>query len=298
MKTLAIASLVLFLSACSSSADQNASAVQSAPEQTADTAAAVETTQNGTDVNSGATNVANASMLNGTLMVPAESNITITLPMGGIVASFSHLPGTFVRQGEVIAVLENTEFIDLQQGYLEAAAQCDFLENEYNRQKALSAEDATSQKRLQQSRADYFSMKSRREASAARLTMLGIKPEKLAGDGIASRLEVRAPQGGYVSEVMVNQGKFVAAGEAICQIINKNQIFLNLIAYEKDLKAIRNGQKLEFRVNGLGDETFNAVVTAIDQRVDPVNRSVKVYAKATQTHPEFRPGMYVTVRIK
>lgn len=295
MKTLSIISFALFLAACSSPVGTTAPAAAPATEQPADTAVVA---QSGIDASSGATNVANSSMLNGTLMVPAENNITITLPMGGIVASFMHLPGAYVRKGETIAVLENTEFIDLQQGYLEAVAQYDFLDTEYNRQKALSAEDATSQKRLQQSRADYLSMKSRRDAFAARLKMLGVSPEKLASGGIVSQLDVRAPQNGYVSEVMVNQGKFVAAGEPICQIINKNQIYLDLIAYEKDLHSIRNGQKLEFRVNGLGDEVFEAVVTAIDQRVDPVNRSVKVYAKALHMHPEFRPGMYVTVRMK
>lgn len=296
MKTLAIIAFSLFLAACSSSAaDTAAASEQTVAESSVDTVA-VE--NKGVDANSGATNVANPTMLNGTLIVPAENNITITLPMGGIIASFSHLPGAYIRKGETIAVLENVEFIDLQQGYLDAAAQCQFLETEYNRQKALLDEDATSQKRLQQSRADYLSMKSRREATSARLKMLGVVPEKLSAEGIASQLDVRAPQSGYISEVMVNQGKFVAAGEAICQIINKNQIYLNLIAYEKDLKTVHNGQQLEFRVNGLGDDTFTAVVTAIDQRVDPVNRSVKVYAKATQTHPEFRPGMYVTVQIK
>lgn len=293
MKTLAIIASLLLLAACSTPSGKAASASEPTAALPADTTAM---TQDGIDASSGATNVENPTILNGTLIVPAENNISITLPMGGIVASFSHLPGAYVRRGEVIAVLENTEFIDLQQGYLEAAAQCEFLEAEYNRQKALSAEDATSQKRLQQSRAEYLSMKSRREATAARLKMLGVAPEKLAEGAITSRLEVRAPQSGYVSEVMVNQGKFVAAGESICQIINKNQIFLNLIAYEKDLQSIHNGQKIEFRVTGLGEQTFTAIVTAIDQRVDPVNRSVKVYAKASQTHPEFRPGMYITAR--
>lgn len=294
MKTLSIILFALFLTACSSSVGTPAPAAATGAEQSADTVAG----QTDMDANSGATNVANPSMLNGTLIVPAENNISITLPMGGIVASFSHLPGAYVRKGETIAVLENTEFIDLQQSYLEAAAQCAFLETEYNRQKALSVEDVTSKKRLEQSLADHLSMKSRRDASAARLKMLGVAPEKLVSKGIASQLEVRAPQSGYVSQVMVNQGKFVSAGESICQIINKNQILLDLIAYEKDLHMIRHGQKLEFRVNGLGDEVFEAVVTAIDQRVDPVNRSVKVYAKALHTKPEFRPGMYVTVRIK
>lgn len=311
MKTLSIITLAILLIACTcATGDNSATVEQPTAEQPADEqpvaeqlvaeqpADTTDSEQNIVEANSGATNVFNYAMLNGTMMVPAQNNITITLPMGGIISSFTHLPGDSVRKGEVVAVLENMEFIDLQQSYLEAKAQCNFLETEYNRQKLLSVEDATSQKRLQQSLAEYLSMKSRREATSVRLKMLGVVPEKLTADGIASKLVVRAPQSGYISEVMVNQGKYVASGEAICHIINKSQIFLNLIAYEKDLQNIHKGQTLEFRVNGLGDETFTATVTSIDQRVDPVNRSVKVYAKVTHAHPEFRPGMYITVKIK
>lgn len=290
MKTITVSLFSILLTACSSSS----SSTEAKIVQDTDTLAiAPTTTPSNSEAVSGATNLAAAAMLSGTLTVPAENNITITLPMGGTIATFTHLPGEYVQKGEIVAVLENREFVDLQQSYLEADAQTTFLETEYNRQKALAAQDATSQKRLQQSLAELLTIKSRKEAAAAHLQILGVNATQIATKGIAVKLEIRAPQSGYISDVMINKGKYVATGEAICQIINKSQLFINLIAYEKDLKHIQNGQSFEFRVNGLGEGLFTAVVSAIDQRVDPVNRSVKVYAKIVSSHPDFRPGMYV-----
>lgn len=294
MKIITVSLLSIFLIAGCSSSTTPATPAQET-QKVAVSSPTPSDTVNGV---SGATNVELAAMLNGTLTVPAENNITITLPMGGVIKTFTHLPGEYVRKGEVVAVLENREFIDLQQNYLEADAQVTFLEAEYARQQALSAEDATSKKRLQQSRSEFLITKTRKEAASAHLQMLGVDPEQLASKGIATKLDVRAPRDGYISDVRINKGKYVASGEAICQIINKSQLLLTLIAYEKDLQYIRNGQSFEFRVNGLGDKSFAAVVSSIDQQVDPVNRSVKVYAKITSVNQDFRPGMYVTAQFK
>lgn len=249
------------------------------------------------DASSGATNVESQLSLNGTITLPPQSNVTISLPISGIVSSFSLLAGSYVQKGQTIAVLENTEFIDLQQGYLEAAAEVEFLETEHNRQKNLSQHDVTSAKRLQQSKSEYLSAKSRKEAFGAKLSILGVSPKSLISNGIAEKLTVAAPQSGYVSNVMVNQGKFVAVGEPICQIINKSQMLLHLIAYEKDLVQLKIGQTITFKANGLGDEVFGAIITEIDQQVDPVSRSIKVYARPSNLHIAFRPGMYVVAMI-
>ena len=89
----------------------------------------------------------------------------------------SLLPGQYVSKNAVIATLENPEFITLQQTYLDSHAQTEYLQAEFERQKNLSAEQAASQKKYQQSKADYLSMKSRQDAAAAQLSLLGISPE-------------------------------------------------------------------------------------------------------------------------
>lgn len=128
---------------------------------------------------SGATNVANPPSFNGIIMMPPQNHVTVTLGMGGSVHDVHILPGKYVRKGEVILTLANPAFIELQQSYLDAAAQTEYLKKEYERQQKLVSGESASLKRMQQSKADYLSMKSKMEAAAAQLTLLGIDTSTL-----------------------------------------------------------------------------------------------------------------------
>ena len=95
----------------------------------------------------------------------------------------------------------------------------------------------------------------------------------------------------------MNVGRHFSAGEPLCEIVDKSNTMLRLTAYEKDLKHLQIGDAIEFRVNGMGNEVFHAVVTVIGQQVNSENRSIEVYARITGQNPQFRPGMYVTARV-
>lgn len=297
MKKIYIAStLGLFLLSCNN--PQPASQQEEAsPAPATETVAQADSVQQ-TDAVSSATNVAKSASYNGVITVPPQRQATVTLTMGGSIHSTTLLPGSYVRQGEVIATLENPEFIQLQQTYLESAAQAEYLEKEYNRQKMLSEQEAASQKRFQQSKADYLSMKSRMDAAAAQLKLLQVDVRQLHDQGIEPYLQVKAPLDGYVTNMKVNLGTYLNAGEPICDIINKGETLLELTAYEKDLDYLQVGSSVEFQVNGMGSQTFEATVITIGQEVDDVNRSLQVYARVKDQNSRFRPGMYVSAKIR
>lgn len=250
-----------------------------------------------TDAVTSATSQAKDAAFNGTFVLSPRHHASVTLSIDGIVKNTSLLPGKYVQKGELLATLENPEFINLQQNYLDAAAQCEYLETEYKRQEVLSKQEAASQKKFQQSKADYLSMKSRKDAAAAQLTMLGVSPQSLNTKGIEPLLEVRAPIGGYISNLQMNVGKHITAGEPLCEIIDKSNTLIKLTAFEKDLGKIRSGNCIEFRVNGMGNEMFNGEIISVGQSVDNVNRSLEVYAKVMENNELFRPGMYINARI-
>ena len=217
--------------------------------------------------------------------------------MGGKVHALNVMPGSAVSRGKVVAMIDNPEYIELQQTYLDASAQLEYLEKEYQRQRTLVEQDAASQKRAQQAKADYLSMKSRADAAASRLATLGIDAKGLATSGIKPYLPVVAPVSGFVTNMNANLGKYLEVGEPICDIIDKSRILLQLTVYEKDLKLMKTGSKVEFRVNGMGKETFAAKIVAIDQAVDSKDYSVKVYAEVSNSRSDFRPGMYVRAKL-
>ena len=294
MNRIILPLLLLGLAGCGSK-QASTETVEATPAAT-DTAVVADTTQ--VDAMTSATSKPNQVSFNGTIVLPPQRQATVALTMGGVVKATNLLPGQHVQKGAVLATLENPEFINLQQMYLDSYAQTEYLRAEYDRQKNLSAEQAASQKRFQQSKADYLSMKSRLEASAAQLSLLGVRPEELQKNGIQPLLSVRCPISGYVSNVSMNVGKYINPGEALCEVIDKSAPLLKLTAYEKDLADMKVGSAVEFCVNGMGTRTFNATLLSIGQKVDEVNRSLEVYARIQNTDPQFRPGMYVTARIQ
>ena len=279
MKKITFPVVLFLLAACSSNNESR---------QTEETVATVVTVDE---------TVPNQVSFNGTMVIPPQRMATVSLTMGGVVKSTSLLPGESVGKGTVLATLENPEFITLQQTYLDSHAQAEYLEAEYRRQKALSAEQAASQKKFQQSKADYLSMKSRMEAAAAQLELLGVNPATLLDGGIRPYLQVKAPIAGYVADVEMNVGKYMNAGDALCEIVDKRYTLLRLTAYEKDLADMKIGSSVQFRVNGMGKTVFKATLISIGQKVDEDTRSVEVYARVDTVNSQFRPGMYVTARI-
>lgn len=290
--------IAALLCACSSAPTAPASTAASEAAATDSIAAApAEEPASEVDAASGATSVPNEPTFNGILVLPPQSRATVTLTMGGSIRSTTLLPGAYVKQGTVLATLENPEFIALQQSYLDSHAQYEFLRTEFLRQQTLAREEASSQKHFQQSKAEYLSMRSRMDAAAAQLALLGVDTTRLLAGGIILYLDIKAPISGYAADVKMNIGRHFDVGEPLCEIVNKSDMMLRLTAYEKDLANLRAGDRVEFRVNGIEGETFHGVITMVGQQVNNENRSIDVYVRIEGQNPQFRPGMYAMARI-
>lgn len=290
--------IAALLCACSSAPTAPASTVPAEAAATDSIAAApAEEPAPEVDAASGATSVPNEPTFNGILVLPPQSRATVTLTMGGSIRSTTLLPGAYVKQGTVLATLENPEFIALQQSYLDSHAQYEFLRTEFLRQQTLAREEASSQKRFQQSKAEYLSMRSRMDAAAAQLALLGVDTTRLLAGGIIPYLDIKAPISGYAADVKMNIGRHFDVGEPLCEIVNKSDMMLRLTAYEKDLANLRAGDRVEFRVNGIEGETFHGAITMVGQQVNNENRSIDVYVRIEGQNPQFRPGMYAMARI-
>lgn len=250
------------------------------------------------DASTGATNVANSPTFNGVLVVSPDQVATVTSTMGGRIHQLNVIPGKAVRRGQVVALLDDPDFITLQQTYLESSAQLECLRLEYDRQRNLASKEAASQKRVEQSRADFLSMQSRARAAEAQLRALGVDVKTIADGHIKMYLPVTAPISGYVTDLEANLGKYLEPGMPICNVINKSQPMIKLTVYEKDLHFIEVGTQLAFRVNGMGKTTFSATVISVDQAVDKTDYSIKAYARVKDGNVSFRPGMYVRAKVK
>lgn len=250
-----------------------------------------------TDAATTATSHTSDLQFNGTLMAHPQQYASITLPIDGTIRSIATLPGKAVKKGDLIATVINPEFIRLQQEYLEASSQVEYLKAEYDRQQVLNQGEAASLKTLQQSRSEYLTMQTRMQAAAAMLDQLGVTANDLHTSGIQSVLSVKSTIGGFVSNMGMNIGKNIPAGTPLCEVVDKQNMLIRLTVYERDIVNFQTNTSIEFRVNGLDDQAFQAKVISIGQEVNDISRSLEIYARIEKSDARFRPGMYVLGRI-
>ena len=71
--------------------------------------------------------------VSGIVAVAPQNLATVGMPMGGFVKSTTLMPGNIVKKGQILAIIENQDFIDIQQNYLEAKNKFEFAEADFKR---------------------------------------------------------------------------------------------------------------------------------------------------------------------
>jgi cobalt-zinc-cadmium efflux system membrane fusion protein len=76
--------------------------------------------------------------VHGKIDVPPQNLISVSIPMGGFLVSSDLLPGMHVKKGQVIAVLEDQQYIQLQEDYLTTKVRLEQAESDFIRPKRLN----------------------------------------------------------------------------------------------------------------------------------------------------------------
>ena len=234
--------------------------------------------------------------VSGTVSVAPQNLATVSMPMGGFVKSTNLMPGNSVRKGQTLAILENQEFIDIQQNYLEAKNKLEYAEAEYARHKELYKDDVYSQKNLQQVTTDYKNLKSLVSAFKQKLELIGINPTRLTEDRISRSVALVSPISGYVKAVNVSIGKSVSSSDVLFEIVNTDKLFLELTLFEKDADKVANGEKIRFYINN-ETEQHDAVISQTGKSINN-DKTYKVYANVVGHCKNMLPGMYVNAVIQ
>ncbi|MDD2798568.1 MAG: efflux RND transporter periplasmic adaptor subunit [Bacteroidales bacterium] len=240
--------------------------------------------------------ISNNLKVNGTVNVAPQNRATVCMPMGGFVKSIRLAPGSAVRKGEVLAILTNQEFVDIQQNYLEAKNRFDYAEAEYKRYRELFKEDISSQKNMQQVISDYKSLKTQVKALEQKLSLIGIQATRLTEDNISSAVSVVSPISGYMKSVNISMGKYVSSSDILFEIVNTDALYLDLTLFEKDADKVSIGQKIHFFINNETDQ-HDAVIYQTAKSINS-DKTYNVYAKVVGVCKNTLPGMYVNAIIE
>jgi cobalt-zinc-cadmium efflux system membrane fusion protein len=234
---------------------------------------------------------------NGMIDVPPESRAVVTAKMEGFVKDFNLLVGDFVQKGQVLTTIETPRLVVLQEEYLSTKNQIVFLEQEFQRQSRLDAEEAGLKKNLQKTTADLQSAKIRLASLEKQLQFIGINPNILQVSNIRSTFAVLSPIAGYIKSINVARGQNVLAETPLFEIVSKEHLHLELQVFEKDASKIRKGQKVYFKSPHLGEQTFEGEIFLIGQNFDTQSKTINVHVHFEEKDTPFLPNMYVQARI-
>lgn len=229
--------------------------------------------------------------VNGMLDAPPQQMVSISVPLGGFLKQTPLLQGTRVTKGQVIAVIENLEFIRLQQDYIEAKNQLEFAKADYERQQLLAKENVNAQKTLQQSKTTFVSWEGKLSSLREQLEMLNMAPASLEPSNISSTINLYSPINGYVTEVNVNIGKFVNPTDILFEIVDTEHLHAELTVFEKDVPKLKIGQKVRFTLANEIKERM-ATVYLLGREISP-DRTIRIHCHIDKEDTNLLPGMYL-----
>ena len=235
--------------------------------------------------------------INGKIDVPPQNLVSVSVPLGGYLRSTKLLPGMHVNKGEVIAVMEDQQYIQLQQDYLVSKAKLVYAEKESARQNDLNQSQASSDKVTQMAQAEVLSLRAMTNGLAEKLRLININPNTISASKISQKINILATINGFVSKVNVNIGKYISPSEVMFELINPTDIHLNIKVYEKDVAKLKIGQKIIAYTNAEPNKKHECEIILISKDVSADGTS-EVHCHFEDYDKTLLPGMYMNAEVE
>ncbi|MDR6462193.1 efflux RND transporter periplasmic adaptor subunit [Chryseobacterium sediminis] len=234
--------------------------------------------------------------LNGKAEIAPSDISSVSSIMGGHIKSINVINGSHFNKGQVLAVVEDPQFIQLQQDYLVTKAQLEAARLNFNRQKDLNTSKASSDKTMQTAQADYYTLTATLRGLEEKLRIIGINAKGLHTGNIRSKINIYAPFTGFVSKILVNNGQYINPADTLFELINPAGLLLELKIFENDVNDVKVGQEILVYNNQNPDVKSNARIVSVVPSIEN-GGSATAIAKLSSVNSEFVKGMYINAEV-
>jgi membrane fusion protein (multidrug efflux system) len=209
--------------------------------------------------------------------VEADENVMVTSKMPGLITSIKVRQGDMVKQGQILAVLDDDV---LQKSIDEVKIGLAQVVVMYEKQKSLWDQKIGTEMQ-------YLGLKNQKESLEKKLITL--KSQE-------SQTLVTAPFSGVIDEVFVKQGSLASPGIPLMQLVNVN--LLKAVAKVPDsyVAYIKEGDNVSVRFPDL-DKTISATVGYVGRIVDPLSRTFKIEVKVPSENGSLKPNLLAMIQI-
>jgi RND family efflux transporter MFP subunit len=229
-------------------------------------------------------------VLNG--IVEPERQVQVFSRLSAYVTQIVREEGAYVREGDVLAVLDDTEIrISHEQARIaleQAKLALDEAQKNLTRSLELFKKDLIAEQEHQTTEATYKQRlldHQNREESFKDLEL------QLNWTRIRSQAE------GFVTERLIEAGGRVSANQQAYTIEDFKPLLVRVYVPTSDAIGLKTGLPAEVATEILKGEAFKGSVTLINPRVDVQTGTIKVTVEVYDDTLRLRPGMFVAVRI-
>jgi len=208
----------------------------------------------------------------------ANEAVVVTAKVTGIVSAIAFREGQRVQAGDLLIEFESRQArAELE----EARANLDEYRRRMQRAEALRRSGAVTEARFDETTALVQAGAARVKSMEARL----------------ADLRIVAPFAGKVGLRQVSLGNLVQPGTVVTTLDDVSRIKVEFALPEVTVGVLRMGLPVSARSAAYPGRTYEGQVRAIDTRIDPVTRSVRVNAEFDNTDGSLLPGMFLMVEL-
>jgi cobalt-zinc-cadmium efflux system membrane fusion protein len=196
-----------------------------------------------------------------------------------------------------MAYLENPEFIQRQQEYLEVTAELTYLQQELNRHQLLVDANAGIIKNLQKLQSEVNMKTATLKGIAKQLEYLGISVSDLTPDRIVERIAIVSPMSGYITSIKMHNGMYVEPNLELMEIVDENHLHLELDVFEKDIADVMEEQRISYVVPAMGNTVYEGEVHIIGKEFNTENKTVRIHGHLEKVRPRFIKDLFIEAKI-
>ncbi|WP_179862229.1 efflux RND transporter periplasmic adaptor subunit [Longibacter salinarum] len=208
----------------------------------------------------------------------ANESVELTSEASGKVTSIRFEEGSRVRAGQLLLTINDAE-LQAERKRLEYRLQ--LAEDREERQQSLLDRGGVSQE-------EYDAVANEVSVLRAELDLVEARIEKT---------EIRAPFAGTIGLRNVSEGSYISPQTTISTLQALNPMKVDLAVPEQYAGRIQPGQTISFRTRGT-DRAFEGDVYAVEPRIEPSTRTLRLRARADNGDGALRPGAYADATIR
>ncbi len=217
----------------------------------------------------------NSVITSGTVL--ANEEVELKSEVDGKITQIAFKEGSRVKEGDLLVKINDAE---LQAQLKREQFKQELLKDKEYRQKKLLEREAISQE-------EYDDALNQLNVSRSEVDVIKAQIEKT---------EIRAPFDGIVGLKNVSEGSFINSSTIIASLQNINPIKIDFSIPERYAASIKLGDKVNFKVIGKEEQDV-AKVYAIEPKIDPVTRTLKIRAIYSNSAGNILPGAFADVEL-